>query len=63
MKAIQISRTGNPDVLDLVDLPTPSPGPGEVVLPCPGEVVLAAPGLPVAPVPTLLDVSLLFPWL
>jgi NADPH2:quinone reductase len=32
MKAIQISRTGNPDVLDLVDLPTPSPGPGEVLV-------------------------------
>jgi NADPH2:quinone reductase len=32
MKAIQISRTGNPEVLDLVDLPTPSPGPGEVLV-------------------------------
>jgi NADPH2:quinone reductase len=32
MKAIQISRTGNPDVLDLVDLPRPSPGPGEVLV-------------------------------
>jgi len=32
MKAIQISRTGNPDVLDLVDLPTPSPDPGEVLV-------------------------------
>ena len=27
MKAIQISRTGGPDVLDIVELPTPSPGP------------------------------------
>jgi len=32
MKAIQISRTGGPDVLDLVDLPTPKPGPGEVLV-------------------------------
>src|SRR5581483_1656231 len=32
MKAIQLSRTGGPDVLDLVDLPTPSPGPGEVLV-------------------------------
>jgi NADPH2:quinone reductase len=32
MKAIQISRTGGPDVLDLVELPTPSPGPGEVLV-------------------------------
>jgi len=32
MKAIQISRTGGPDVLDLVELPTPRPGPGEVLV-------------------------------
>ena len=32
MKAIQLSRTGGPDVLDLVELPTPSPGPGEVLV-------------------------------
>jgi len=32
MKAIQISRTGGPDVLDLVEVPTPSPGPGEVLV-------------------------------
>ena len=32
MKAIQISRTGGPDVLDVVDVPTPSPGPGEVLV-------------------------------
>jgi NADPH2:quinone reductase len=32
MKAIQISRTGGPDVLELVDLPMPEPGPGEVLL-------------------------------
>ena len=30
MKAIQIGRTGGPYVLDLVDLPLPEPGPGEV---------------------------------
>jgi NADPH2:quinone reductase len=32
MKAIQISRTGGPDVLDLVEVPTPVPGPGEVLV-------------------------------
>ncbi len=32
MKAIQISRTGGSDVLDLVDLPTPKPGAGEVLV-------------------------------
>ncbi|HEX4193152.1 MAG TPA: alcohol dehydrogenase catalytic domain-containing protein, partial [Stellaceae bacterium] len=32
MKAIQIAKTGGPEVLDLVDLPMPEPGPGEVVI-------------------------------
>ena len=32
MKAIQISRTGGPEVLERVDLPTPTPGPGEVLV-------------------------------
>lgn len=32
MKAIQISGTGGPDVLSLVDLPEPAPGPGQVVV-------------------------------
>ena len=32
MKAIQISRTGGSDVLELVDLPTPKPGSGEVLV-------------------------------
>lgn len=32
MKAIQISRTGGPEVLEAVELPTPSPGPGEVLV-------------------------------
>ena len=32
MKAIQIARTGGPDVLELVDLPQPKPGPGEVLV-------------------------------
>jgi NADPH2:quinone reductase len=32
MKAIQISRTGGPDVLELVEVPTPVPGPGEVLV-------------------------------
>ena len=32
MKAIRMSRTGGPDVLEYVDQPTPSPGPGEVLI-------------------------------
>jgi NADPH:quinone reductase len=32
MKAIQISRTGGADVLEYVEVPTPSPGPGEVLV-------------------------------
>jgi len=32
MQAIQILTTGGPDVLTLRDLPTPTPGPGEVLL-------------------------------
>ncbi len=32
MKAIQISQTGGPEVLKYVDLPTPRPGPGEVLV-------------------------------
>jgi NADPH2:quinone reductase len=32
MKTIRISRAGGPEVLDLVDVPTPSPGPGEVLV-------------------------------
>jgi NADPH2:quinone reductase len=32
MKAIQISRNGGPEVLEFVDLPTPKPGPGEVLV-------------------------------
>ena len=32
MKAIQISRTGGTEVLEQVDLPTPSPAPGEVLV-------------------------------
>ena len=32
MKAIQISRTGGPDVLDYIDMPVPRPGPGEVLV-------------------------------
>ncbi len=32
MKAIQISRTGGPEVLELVELPVPEPGPGEVLV-------------------------------
>jgi NADPH2:quinone reductase len=32
MEAIQIVKTGGPEVLELVDLPQPEPGPGEVVI-------------------------------
>lgn len=32
MKAIRISRTGGSDVLEPVDVPTPEPGPGEVLV-------------------------------
>ena len=32
MRAIQVSRTGGPEVLELVDLPTPQPKPGEVLV-------------------------------
>ena len=32
MKAIRITETGGPDVLKYVDLPTPKPGPGEVLV-------------------------------
>jgi NADPH2:quinone reductase len=32
MKAVQITKTGGPEVLQYVDLPTPRPGPGEVLV-------------------------------
>jgi NADPH2:quinone reductase len=32
VKAIRIEHTGGPDVLDYVDIPTPKPGPGEVLV-------------------------------
>jgi NADPH2:quinone reductase len=32
MRAVQVSRTGGPDVLELVDLPEPEPGPGQVLV-------------------------------
>jgi NADPH2:quinone reductase len=32
MKAIQMKGPGGPEVLELVDLPTPKPGPGEVLI-------------------------------
>lgn len=32
MKAVQLSRTGAPDVLETVDMPTPVPGAGEVLV-------------------------------
>jgi NADPH2:quinone reductase len=32
MKAVQIKKVGGPEVIELVDLPKPSPGPGEVLV-------------------------------
>lgn len=32
MRAIQVAAPGGPEVLDLVELPTPSPGPGQVLV-------------------------------
>ena len=32
MRAIQAQRAGGPEVLELVDLPDPTPGPGEVLV-------------------------------
>jgi NADPH2:quinone reductase len=32
MRAIRFTRTGGPDVLELVDVPTPQPGPGQVLI-------------------------------
>ncbi len=32
MKAIQVTQSGGPDVLQLVDLPTPAPGPGQILI-------------------------------
>ena len=32
MKAIEVSRYGGPEVLQVVDLPTPTPGPGQIVI-------------------------------
>lgn len=32
MQAIRITKTGGPEVLELVDIPQPEPGPGEVVV-------------------------------
>jgi NADPH2:quinone reductase len=32
MRAVQLSRTGGPEVLEVVDLPEPEPGPGEILI-------------------------------
>lgn len=32
MKAVQISRFGGPDILEIVEIPTPEPGPGQILL-------------------------------
>jgi NADPH:quinone reductase-like Zn-dependent oxidoreductase len=44
MKAAQFSRFGGPEVLEIVDLPDPHPGPGQVRI-----VVHAAAALTAAP--------------
>jgi NADPH:quinone reductase-like Zn-dependent oxidoreductase len=31
MRAVQITRFGGPEVLDIVDVPEPEPGPGQKV--------------------------------
>lgn len=41
MQAVQVARFGDPDVLESVELPDPSPGPGEIVI----DVTHAAVGL------------------
>jgi NADPH2:quinone reductase len=41
MKAIQVSSFGAPEVLRLIELPDPAPGPGEVAV----DVTRAAVGL------------------
>lgn len=32
MRAVAVSRPGGPEVLELIEMPTPSPGPGEVLI-------------------------------
>ena len=32
MRAIRFSRTGGPEVLDVVDVPVPQPGPGQILI-------------------------------
>jgi NADPH:quinone reductase len=32
MKAVRISRFGGPEVLELIEAPTPTPGPGEILV-------------------------------
>jgi len=32
MRAIRLQKAGGPEVLDLVDLPTPTPGPGQILI-------------------------------
>ncbi|WP_329423635.1 hypothetical protein OG339_24430 [Streptosporangium sp. NBC_01495] len=41
MKAVQVTRFGEPDVLAVADLPDPTPGPGQVAI----DVTHAAVGL------------------
>jgi NADPH:quinone reductase-like Zn-dependent oxidoreductase len=31
MRAVQITRFGGPEVLDIVDVPEPTPGPGQTL--------------------------------
>ena len=44
MKAIQMSEQGGPEVLHLVELPDPEPGPGDLL----GRLEPGHPGCPVA---------------
>ena len=37
MRAIQALQAGGPDVLELVELPNPVPGPGELLVDVAGE--------------------------
>jgi hypothetical protein len=34
MKSVRVRAPGGPEVLSLVERPVPSPGPGEVLIPC-----------------------------
>jgi NADPH:quinone reductase-like Zn-dependent oxidoreductase len=50
MKAIQMTETGVPEVLRLVEIPDPTPGPGEVLIKVESAAVAIA-GLPIQTFP------------